>query len=68
MGKRISKTPETQNTPKPLPPSTRKQALTFVDWHLQALAAAGATEIYLVGSQAMFGKQTRWRRSTSRGS
>lgn len=56
MGKRISKTPETQNTPKPLLP-IHESGLTFIDWHLRALHAAGAKEIYLVGSNATFGKQ-----------
>jgi choline kinase len=58
MGKRISKTPETANTPKPLLP-IHESGLTFVDWHLRALTAAGAKEIYLVGSNATFGKQTQ---------
>ncbi len=43
MGKRISKTPETQNTPKPLLP-IHESGLTFIDWHLRALTAAGAKE------------------------
>lgn len=58
MGKRISKTPETANTPKPLLP-IHESGLTFVDWHLRALTAAGAKEIYLVGSNATFGKRTQ---------
>lgn len=58
MGKRISKTPETAHTPKPLLP-IHESGLTFVDWHLRSLKAAGAKEIFLVGSQVTFGKETQ---------
>jgi choline kinase len=54
MGRRISKAPAAAHTPKPLLPLDTS-GLTFLDWHLRALAAHGAKEIYLVGSQATFG-------------
>jgi choline kinase len=54
MGKRISKAPEAVNTPKPLLPLDGS-GLTFLDWHLRALAAHGAREIYLVGSTVTHG-------------
>ena len=54
MGKRISKAPEARATPKPLLPLDAS-GLTFIDWHLRALAAHGAREIYLVGSTVTFG-------------
>lgn len=54
MGKRISRAPAAANTPKPLLPLD-DSGLTFLDWHLRALAAHGAKEIYLVGSKVTFG-------------
>jgi choline kinase len=54
MGKRISSAPAAANTPKPLLPLD-DSGLTFLDWHLRALAAHGAKEIYLVGSKVTFG-------------
>lgn len=54
MGKRISAAPAAAKTPKPLLPLD-EHGLTFLDWHLRALAAAGAREIYLVGSAVTFG-------------
>lgn len=50
MGRRISRAPEAQTTPKPLLP-IGPGGLTFLDWHLRALAAAGCKEIFLVGSE-----------------
>ncbi|HVJ88212.1 MAG TPA: NTP transferase domain-containing protein [Labilithrix sp.] len=58
MGKRISKAPASQNTPKPLLPLD-DSGLTFLDWHLRSLAAHGAKEIYLVGSTATYGTRVR---------
>lgn len=55
MGKRISKAPAAQNTPKPLLPLDDSGKLTFIDWHLRALAAHGVKQIYLVGSPVTFG-------------
>lgn len=54
MGKRISKAAAAANTPKPLLPLD-DSGLTFLDWHLRALAAHGVREILLVGSQVTFG-------------
>lgn len=46
----------TATTPKPLLPiDGRDPTRTFLDWHLHALAAAGAGEIYLVGSPRTYG-------------
>lgn len=43
-------------TPKPLLPiDGRDPALTFLDWHLRALAAVGADAIYLVGNARLVG-------------
>ena len=44
------------STPKPLLPiDGRDRSLTFLDWHLRCLAAAGVEAIYLVGSPRTFG-------------
>lgn len=56
MGKRISKGERTAQTPKPLLPLD-ESGLTFLDWHLRSLRAAGAKEIYLVGSKVTFGSR-----------
>ena len=52
MGKRIA---GAGGPPKPLLPLDDSGKLTFLDWHLRALAAQGVREIYLVGSKATFG-------------
>ena len=52
MGKRIA---GAGGPPKPLLPLDDSGTLTFLDWHLRALAAQGVREIYLVGSKATFG-------------
>jgi len=52
MGKRIA---GAGGPPKPLLPLDDSGTLTFLDWHLRALAAQGVREIYLVGSTATFG-------------
>jgi choline kinase len=57
MGKRIANGPSLANTPKPLLPLDETHKLTFLDWHLRALSAHGAKEIYLVGSKVTFGTQ-----------
>ncbi|MDB4943454.1 MAG: UDP-N-acetylglucosamine pyrophosphorylase related protein [Labilithrix sp.] len=54
MGKRIA---GVGGPPKPLLPLDDTGTLTFLDWHLRSLAAAGVKEIYLVGSKATFGTQ-----------
>jgi choline kinase len=54
MGKRIA---GAGGPPKPLLPLDDSTTLTFLDWHLRALAAQGVREIYLVGSKATFGTQ-----------
>lgn len=54
MGKRIA---GAGGPPKPLLPLDDSGSLTFLDWHLRALAAHGVREIYLVGSKATFGTQ-----------
>jgi choline kinase len=54
MGQRIAKSPALAATPKPLLPLDAS-GLTFLDWHLRALAAHGAREIYIVGSTVTFG-------------
>ena len=36
-----------------------KDGLTFLDWHLLALRAAGVREIFLVGNRATFGTRLR---------
>ncbi len=54
MGKRIGKDPALAMTPKPLLPLD-ETGLTFLDWHLRALSAAGVREIFLVGSPVTFG-------------
>jgi len=56
MGKRIAKSPALAGTPKPLLPLA-EDGLTFLDWHLRALAAHGAKEIFLVGSTVTFGTE-----------
>lgn len=58
MGKRIGKAKAAANTPKPLLPLD-DDGLTFIDWHLRALEAHGAKEIYLVGSTMTFGTKTK---------
>lgn len=56
MGKRIAGVAGTgAQIPKPLLPLDDSGNLTFLDWHLRALAAHGAREIYIVGSKATFG-------------
>lgn len=56
MGKRIAGVAGTgAQIPKPLLPLDDSGKLTFLDWHLRALAAHGAREIYIVGSKATFG-------------
>lgn len=56
MGKRIASLAGTgAQIPKPLLPLDDSGKLTFLDWHLRSLAAAGAREIYIVGSKATFG-------------
>lgn len=56
MGKRIAGVAGTgAQIPKPLLPLDDSGELTFLDWHLRALAAHGAREIYIVGSKATFG-------------
>ena len=56
MGKRIAGVAGTgAQIPKPLLPLDESGNLTFLDWHLRALAAHGAREIYIVGSKATFG-------------
>jgi choline kinase len=52
MGKRIA---GAGGPPKPLLPLDASGTLTFLDWHLRALAAQGVREIYLVGNKATFG-------------
>lgn len=52
MGKRIA---GAGGPPKPLLPLDDSGTLTFLDWHVRALAAQGVREIYLVGSKATFG-------------
>lgn len=44
--------------PKPLLPLDDSGSLTFIDWHLRALQAHGARNIYLVGSPSTFGTKT----------
>jgi len=56
MGKRIAGVKDAP--PKPLLPLDDTGRLTFIDWHLRSLAAHGAREIYLVGSNATFGAKT----------
>ena len=55
MGKRIA---GVGGPPKPLLPLDETGQLTFLDWHIRSLAAAGVKEIYLVGSKATFGTRT----------
>ena len=56
MGKRIAGVAGTgAQVPKPLLPLDDSGKLTFLDWHLRALAAHGAREIFIVGSKATFG-------------
>ena len=55
MGRRIAGAPLGSQIPKPLLPLDDSGTLTFLDWHLRALAAAGAKEIYIVGSKVTFG-------------
>lgn len=56
MGKRIAGAAGTgAQIPKPLLPLDDSGRLTFLDWHLRALAAHGAREIYIVGSKMTFG-------------
>jgi choline kinase len=56
MGKRISAA--AGGVPKPLLPLDARGETTFLDWHLRALAAHGAKEIYLVGSALTYGART----------
>ena len=56
MGRRIAGAAD--GTPKPLLPLDDTGSLTFLDGHLRALSAAGAREIYLVGSEVTFGTRT----------
>jgi choline kinase len=55
-GNRISRV--ARGVPKPLLPIDGGET-TFLDWHLAALARAGAREIYLVGNQVTFGTKLR---------
>lgn len=56
MGKRIAGLAGSgAQIPKPLLPLDDSGELTFLDWHLRALAAHGAREIYIVGSKMTFG-------------
>lgn len=56
LGNRISAV--AKDTPKPLLSlSGSPGGPTFLDWHLRALRAAGASEIYLVGNKRTFGTQ-----------
>jgi len=56
VGKRIAGLASTgAQIPKPLLPLDDSGELTFLDWHLRALAAHGAREIYVVGSTVTFG-------------
>jgi choline kinase len=54
MGRRIA---GAGGPPKPLLPLDASGELTFLDWHLRALASHGVREIHLVGSTATFGAQ-----------
>lgn len=55
MGKRIANAEGGSQIPKPLLPLDNSGKLTFLDWHLRALRAHGAREIFIVGSKATFG-------------
>jgi choline kinase len=55
MGKRLATSPALAQTPKPLLPLDETGSLTFLDWHLRSLHAAGAKEIFLVGSKVTYG-------------
>jgi choline kinase len=58
LGNRISAV--AQNTPKPLLPLDGKAGgPTFLDWHVEHLAAVGVREIYLVGNKVTFGTKLR---------
>ncbi|HEY8075547.1 MAG TPA: NTP transferase domain-containing protein [Labilithrix sp.] len=64
IGKRMSPGGEASRAggvPKPLLPLDAS-GVTFLDWHVRALRAAGAKEITIVGSPATFGKKdgVRW--------
>lgn len=52
MGTRIAQA-SGGRVPKPLLPLD--DGLTFLDWHLRALAAHGVSDVYLVGSPATYG-------------
>ena len=56
MGKRIAGLAGAP--PKPLLRLDDTACLTFIDWHLRALHAHGARDIYLVGSTSTFGART----------
>jgi choline kinase len=56
MGKRLAGLAAAP--PKPLLPLDDTAGLTFIDWHLRALHAHGARNIYLVGSPSTFGATT----------
>ena len=48
MGKRIAGAPGGSQIPKPLLPLDDSGTVTFLDWHLRALSAHGAREIFIV--------------------
>lgn len=57
VGKRIAgvQAGAAATVPKQLLPLDDSGKLTFLDWHLRALAAHGAKEIYIVGNKITFG-------------
>ncbi len=59
MGKRIANAAGGTQIPKPLLPLDESGSLTFLDWHLRALHAHGAREIFIVGSKATFGTRIK---------
>jgi choline kinase len=60
MGRRIAGSEgPLATTPKPLLPLDATGELTFLDWHLRSLTAAGAREIYIVGSKVTFGTKLK---------
>lgn len=58
LGNRISKVGE---TPKPFLPLDGAEGDTFVDWHLDRLAAAGVREAILVGNRKTYQRPLRER-------
>jgi choline kinase len=55
VGKRIADVRARTGVAKPLLSLDDAGSLTFLDWHLRALAAHGAREIYVVGSTVTYG-------------